>query len=229
MTTPRAFAATVHLLALSLWAGVLLSTGAAAAILFPTMKQLDPSLPAYANYTGQHWLLAAGHAAEKLFLIADIVQFICALLAIISFIALFITAASAKHTPAHTNISRLGLLARGTALGVALACLAGNLVIVAPAMNRALRAYREAAQQGLTDQALAHQAAFSELHPVASNLLIATTIATITALIMGIWWLAKSANNQQPIATNHPPTSSPQRPKLEEPTLAKAGGLKPHK
>lgn len=232
MTTPRAIAATVHLLALAIWSGVLLSTGAAAAILFPTMKQLDPAIPAYAQYTGEHWVLAAGHAAEKLFLLADIIQFLCALLAIITFIALAVSSFS-NSKPAQTNTSRLSLLTRGTLLSIALACLAGNLVIVAPSMNKALRAYRAAAQQGLTDDALLHRAAFNELHPVASNLLIITTIATLTALTLGIWNIARSTYPQpnQPHPNNSNNTSPPQatatNPKLEEPALAKAGGLKP--
>lgn len=231
MTTPRAIAATVHLLALAIWSGVLLTTGAAAAILFPTMKQLDPAIPAYAQYTGEHWVLAAGHAAEKLFLLADIVQFLCALLAIITFIALAVSSFS-NSKPARTNTSGLSLLARGTLLSIALACLAGNLIIVAPKMNKALHAYRAAAQQGLTDDALAYRAAFNDLHPVASNLLIITTIATLTALTLGIWNIARSTYPQphQPIPSinnSSRPQTSTAPPTLEEPALAKAGGLRP--
>ncbi|MGQ0628913.1 MAG: hypothetical protein ACT4PL_12535 [Phycisphaerales bacterium] len=65
----------LHTFALGLWFGSLIMSGVAAAVLFPTLKRLDPTLGAYPKYTGSHWLLAAGHVAEIVFYISDIISF----------------------------------------------------------------------------------------------------------------------------------------------------------
>ena len=57
---------TLHVLSLAVWLGTIMMTGVAAAIIFPEMRRLDPSLAIYSKYTGDHWLLAAGHIAAML-------------------------------------------------------------------------------------------------------------------------------------------------------------------
>ena len=47
--------------------GVLAMTAVVAAVVFPKMRELDPTLPGYPAYDGAHWSLAAGIVAERVF------------------------------------------------------------------------------------------------------------------------------------------------------------------
>lgn len=171
----RAFCQTVHVVALGLWLGTLVMVAAAAAILFPTMRSLDPRLPAFAAYDGDHWRLAAGRVGQQLFLVADAIQFACALAAAATFLAMAVFLGMGR--------GRASTILRALALSVAVAAAAGQIIVLAPSMNAALRAYWSAAAAGDTLAAAAHQAAFSDLHPYATALLAVGAIAVLGALI----------------------------------------------
>ena len=57
---PRCAAAAegLHLAALGAWLGAIVVSGAAAAIIFPTMRSLDPRMPEFGSYQGPHWMIA---------------------------------------------------------------------------------------------------------------------------------------------------------------------------
>lgn len=73
MHTLRVIIETVNALALGLWAGALAMVGVAAAVTFPAMKRLDPALPDFAAYEGEHWKLAAGTVMNPLFGVVSMV------------------------------------------------------------------------------------------------------------------------------------------------------------
>lgn len=82
----RSLAAYFQSITLALWLGILLTTGTAAAVLFPAMKELNPTLPGFAGYTGEHWLIAAGRPATSLFRIYQCASGVLAGLTVISLI-----------------------------------------------------------------------------------------------------------------------------------------------
>lgn len=172
---------TVHLTALGVWSGALFGAGVAAAVAFPTMRDLQPTLGAYPAYTGEHWILAAGRVAAKVFVITDIAQFVCAFLAVVGFaLATF---------AGRRNRSWLRFF-RAASLGVAFLLVSYHLLIQGPRMDHDLRAYWDAASAGDNPRALVHQEAFSRQHPGASRIMTATFIATLTTLALGAWSLS---------------------------------------
>lgn len=175
---------TTHLAALGVWSGALFGAGVAAAVAFPTMRDLDPTLGAYPSYGGEHWMLAAGRVAARVFLVTDFVQFACAFLAIGGFVLAVVAGPKAK--------SWLQFF-RALALGVAFLLASYHLLIQGPSMDRDLRAYWDAAEQGNTELAETHQRAFADRHPTASRVMGGTFAATLSALALGAWSLAGRA------------------------------------
>jgi hypothetical protein len=179
----KAFCHTIHLVALGLWVGVLLSAGAFAASVFPIMKGLDPRLPAFDKYTGEHWLIAGGKVAQRIFLITDIVQFVCAVLSIATLGCMIWLFGLPRRRPA--------TIVRAIALGVALACAAGSIIIVAPQLNAALRLYWAAAEAGNLEAVAPHRAAVDQLHPLSSRLMGGTFVCVLIAFVAGAWSAAR--------------------------------------
>lgn len=179
MHRTRAIVHTVHVAALGIWLGSLLMTGVAAAILFPTMKGLAPQLPAFASYTGDHWMIAAGRTADRLFSINDALQLACALVVVT-------TLASGALW---CNLRPTGLrgVLRLLVLAVALVALGFQLFVLAPRMSLNLRTYWQAAQTGDRPLADQHQAAFSSDHPTAQNTLATITLAVGVLLLLSVW------------------------------------------
>ncbi len=178
---------TVHLTSLGMWTGALFGAGVAAAVAFPTMKSLDPTLGAYPDYSGEHWMLGAGRVAARVFLIADITQFACALLAVGGFVLAVVTGDRAR--------SWLKFFRAG-ALGVAFLLVSYHLLIQGPRMDRDLRAYWDAAASGDNATAKVHQDAFAAQHGGASRIMTATFAATLLTLGLGAWSLTGTTANR---------------------------------
>lgn len=175
----RRIAESVHLTALGLWLGALVTAGITAAVIFPTMRDLDPALPAYAAYTGSHADLAAGFVQNKVFYAVDIVQFACATLALVSLLLML--------TLGKLVIPRWSTAIRMVALGAALLITSYWLMMLAPQMQTDVRAYWSAAQAGDLETASTAKAAFDRSHPLASNLFKSTALAVAVALVAGAW------------------------------------------
>lgn len=170
---------TIHIVALGIWTGGLLMTGIAAAILFPTIRALNPALPSYERFTEPHWAIAAGHVGRRIFLAADVVQMTAAGLTLLGVGGLII----AGRWPRHTIIgaTRLALI------GAALTLVCYQLIVLGGRMDTNLTGYWTAAREGHMDEALRLRAAFEADHPVASRVAAATALATLTALCLGAW------------------------------------------
>jgi hypothetical protein len=169
---------TVHLTALGVWSGALFGAGVAAAVAFPTMRGLEPTLATYPGYTGEHWMLAAGRVAARVFLVTDAVQFACAVLTVGGF------ALAAAAGPKLRSWLRF---LRATALGIAFLLVSFHLLIQGPRMDRDLRAYWDAAAAGDNATAATHQQAFSDQHTTASSVMTATFVATLATMALGVW------------------------------------------
>jgi hypothetical protein len=171
----------LHTAALGLWLGVLILAGAAAAILFPTMHSLDPTLREYPAYTGPHWSLAAGTVANRIFNIAGIIEVACAAVFLATLAALLVT----------RSLTRWAAILRTLITGV-LAAAWVLRTIPSARIAAELVAYDHAAHAG--DNALAeqHRAVIAAIHPFATNLMAATAILLILALAASLLSTARA-------------------------------------
>jgi hypothetical protein len=135
-------------------------------LIFSQMKKLQPSLPEYAAYTGEHWKIAGGMVANKVFVIVDYVQLSCAILAILTLGLTLLAANQAvpKYRPPLAGVRILFL-------SIACALFCYQLFILAPPMAVHLNDFWVAAKDGKMAIADAEQAAFDADHPTASNVL----------------------------------------------------------
>jgi hypothetical protein len=179
MTTSRRICETVHLTALGLWLGSLVMTGVAAAIVFPLVKGLDPSLPGYAGYTGEHWLILAGHVAQRIFVAADFVQLIAGVL-VLATIGLMLSAGGAAWR------KRIAWI-RVIAVALSMIVLAYHIFVLGPRMSVELASYWRAAGEGENDTAMVHKERFDAMHPVASGVMGTAAICVLLALVAGAW------------------------------------------
>jgi len=163
----------IHLVALALWLAVVIGSGAAAAVLFPTMRDLDPHLAAFAAYEGPHWRLAAGRVAATLFSLADRAQVPLAVLALVGAAPLLLA----------VRKRRVAACVSAAALAVALASLVFQLTVLRPRMDAALEHYWRAAEAGDTTLAREHADAFAQDHPVASRSRSTCAGALLIALV----------------------------------------------
>jgi hypothetical protein len=192
---------TVHLVALGLWLGTLVMTGVAAAILFPTVKALDPVIPSYSAYTGEHWRIVAGKPANMVFLYSDIIQFGCCIFAMASLLGTVLLLGS--------SWKRLFVGVRVVLLTGAMCVFGWSFMVHTPAMNAEAGMYWRAAEAGENDIAATHQQRFAAMHPAATKLLGTTTLIVLASLIAGAW------------GASEPPEEARSTGGLEEPALAR--------
>lgn len=204
----RAFCETVHLAALGLWLGFVLASGTFAAILFPTMRQSQPTLPDFSAWPGEHWIIAAGRVGNRVFFAVDIAQFTFAMLSGFTFVALIAFLGLPRTRPA--------TLIRATALGVAMACAASQVIIVGPKMNSLMTRFWAAASEGQITAAEMFKSEFDRTHPIGSGLLYGSCISVFIALIAGLWSVTRGGS----VATSTSPGNT--SPAYEEPALLKA-------
>ncbi len=165
----------VHIAALGVWCGAVATSGIAAAIIFPTFRELDPTLGQYPDYTGDHALLGAGRVAGSIFFAVDVVQFVCAMLVLTTLIAMLLSG-YALRTPLRVIRSVLTLATLGL--------LSYHLVILMPEMSQNLSAYWAGAAQGMSEQADIARDAFLSMHTTASNVLKGLTLMTLVCAVL---------------------------------------------
>ncbi|MEO1008316.1 MAG: hypothetical protein AAFX79_07095 [Planctomycetota bacterium] len=163
----------IQVAAWAAWSGALLVTGATAYFVFTLLKQLDPQLPAYAAYEGEHWKLLGGFVAERLFVGADVVGF----LAIVVGGLAFAVACWRGNPPARSWVAALRALAILAMVGL----MTFRFAYLDPAMQADLDAYRAAAAAGETEAALQIQARYDGRHSTASTVMVASLVTAIAA------------------------------------------------
>ncbi len=171
MKRVRALLETLHPGALGVWLGALVMTGVTAAIAFPEMQALDPALPAFAAYSEDHGIIAAGHVMARVFAIADGVQLACAALAVFTMFILF-----AMRTPRRWWRLVFTLAPAGVFVWYVL--------FVAQPMHADLTGFWSAASEGNTAAADQLRASFDARHPVASRAMGAIAVLTLLALLV---------------------------------------------
>ncbi len=169
----------MHLLAIAVWFGAVAMSAVVAAVVFPLMRELDPTLGAYPEFAGDHAVLAGGHVGARVFLIADVVQFVCGL----AVLATTIVLVGFLRLP----IRRWSTAGRLVAVGGAVLISSYHVMVLAPRMDDNLKAYWVFAEQGATEQAEAARARFSADHPTASRTLSGTAALLLVAFVSGAW------------------------------------------
>jgi hypothetical protein len=163
----------LHAAALALWFAALVGAGLAAAVAFPEMKKLDPRLPEFGAYAGEHWMIAGGHVGRRVFALADRVQLIASAIAVL-------TLAGATRLRV---ASRPWVAVRWIGVGVAAGLAVYNGLVLAPRMDGNLVAYWDAARAGDEPQAAASKQAFSAEHPHASRVLMFAASGVLVGLV----------------------------------------------
>ena len=156
--------------------GVLAMTAVVAAVTFPRMKSLDPTLVGYASYDGAHWSLAAGWIAEGVFDIG----FLVAGVALAGCIAAVLGLTFVRGRTG-MPIVRLGL----TLVVAALFCT--HVGWLQRRMDVAATEYRDAAARGENPAAAEAKARFDAMHPTASRLISAATLAGLVLFGVSAW------------------------------------------
>ncbi|MGJ8635368.1 MAG: hypothetical protein ACSHX5_00790 [Phycisphaerales bacterium] len=168
----------VHVLALSVWMGAIALSGVVAAVIFPMMGKLKPTLGSYPGYEGDHSTLTAGIVAGNIFLGVDTAQFVCASLALGSFIAMIIKGYA---------ISSLTRVLRSVLLLMTMGVLSYHLFLLMPGMTDDLSNYWEAAKLGDTEVADFFKDSFMSNHEKAANSLKGLLVGVFACLVLAVW------------------------------------------
>lgn len=211
---PRRILETIHLSALGIWLGAVIATGVFAAIVFGAVRELDPTLPAFAAYGGSHADLLAGFVQNRVFAAVDIAQFACAFLALASMIGLI----TIGKLPLNRWSSGLRMLGLSLAMGL----VSFYLLVLMPRMAENVRAYWSAAEQGQSEQAAESKAAFDADHPTASNTLQGVAASVALALLAGAFSASSGALATKDDKARAASKARPTPPAREEPALLKS-------
>lgn len=163
---------TLHAVALAVWLAVVVGAGLAVAVVFPTMKELDPMVPGFAASPGDHWLIAGGHVGRTVFAIADRVQPVCVVVAVVALAGL----------TRMRCVGRAWLAARWALVGGAGVMAVVSGVWLSPRMDQNLVSFWDAARAGRAAEAAVFRSAFDSDHPKASTLLSATAGCVLLAI-----------------------------------------------
>lgn len=203
MTPIRRLLETVHLTFAGLWLGSLVMTGVAAAVIFPVVRDLNPYLPDFAEYTGPHWRIAAGKVAAQIFLISDTIQLGCIIICGLTLGAIVITVEGWQR-PIATSIRLIALFC---AIGV----MTYSFAFLGPRMNTNMVEYWAAAKAGDNEAAATFQAEFDKDHPTATKLMIGSFLCALLLTSSGA--LAAAG------ATGQLATDPKSKSRLEQPSL----------
>lgn len=175
----------VHVLSLSVWLGAVGLSGVVAGLIFPMMGKLQPTLGAYPGYKGDHSLLTAGLVAGRVFLYVDMAQFVCASIALGSFITMIV---------AGYSINTVSRVLRSVLLLATMGLLSYHLFLLMPGMTDDLSKYWDLAAIGDTQSADFFKDAFMANHGKAANSLKGLMLGVLASLILSVWTGVGSGN-----------------------------------
>jgi hypothetical protein len=170
----------VHLAALAVWLGSVAMSGVVAAIVFPLMRTLEPTLAAYPEYEGDHALLAAGRIASKVFFTVDMVQFVCGSLALATLLIMIMSGYS---------LNTMARVLRMIVLFATLALLSYHIFFFMDGLQKTLQGYWHFAAEGNTMQADQFKELFLESHSAASRILGAMALLVLINIGLAGWTL----------------------------------------
>lgn len=150
----------IQRLAVVVWIGVLISAFVARGGAMSVLPDMGLTIDDFLAYDlHEHWRIAAGKLMEPVFTFADLVQFV----AVLTVLATVILQCAYYRLPARSPAGGLRLLC----LGLAAVLLAVRAAVIMPSMNRAMRAYWEAARLVQADAAADYRQSFEAAQSVA--------------------------------------------------------------
>lgn len=172
---------TLHVFALAIWMGGLMTGAFVASIIFRTMRELSPRFATFEAYPGPHADLGAGFIQARVFAVCDVVQFFAASIAVLTLIA---------SVALRRAASQPSTLVRGTLLAAAVCLFSYHYFILAPRMNSNARAYWDAARAGQVEATeRAHQEFMSD-HPVSTRTHGLTSVFVVASFVAGAFALS---------------------------------------
>ncbi len=187
---------TAHIFAAALWLGGLLMGGVVAAIIFSTTPELDPRLGAFESYPGDHANLLGGYIQNRVFLAGDIVQFVGAVLALATMVAMLVW----FRQPVRRVVGAIRII---SLLG-AISALSYSLLILSPRMGANLQTFYTHARAGEVDAAELARQAFMGDHPVATNIHALLAGLVLIVLLSGVWSITGAPQVDRPIRERAP-------------------------
>lgn len=178
------------------WLAVAVMSGVFAAIIFPAMKALEPALPAYAAFPEDHWKIAGGVVANRVFRLAGSFELALAGLCILGWVG-----SRPRGPGARRAVHRL---IRLVPFAGALGLLIYSCAVLQPRMRGNLDAFLLAARDGDADRAHALRAAFDADHPTASTALSSMALLVLFTLAAHLMTLGDA-----------PPAAHPGAPSTE--------------
>ena len=194
---------------LSAWFGCLAMTGIVAMIAFPTLRDLNPALPGYSSYAGEHWSIAAGHVMRKVFLVNDAVQLV-ALVGCSLIMGLQVTVMGQRR-------ERGANVLRGICLFALMCSTAYYLLALSTRMDANLLEYWARAATGADGAGF--KAAFDKDHLVAENILKFNLFMLLGLVLSSACALTTDAPDAA--SAGRAPVGRPGN--LEEPALLRGG------
>ncbi len=158
-----------------------------AAIIFPTMRELDPSFSLFSAFTGNHADLGAGFIQARVFYAVDLVQFVGAFVGGIT-LALSIALRRVWSRPTS--------LIRSVVFACAVLMFSYQFFILAPRMDENARLYWQAAEAGDNEAALEARDAFSADHPIATQTFGFIGVFVLGAFVVGVWSLLPAGSTK---------------------------------
>lgn len=150
-------------------------------MLFPRMKELQPRLEAFAAYPEDHWKIAAGQVATRLFVACDAVQMVCAG---VCFCTLGLVLSGMKKEGIRAGGA---MLLRALALTVAMGLVCYQLFVLGPRMQANVQSFWTFAKAGEVTRAGEFEKAFNADHPTSTNVLGGTAAAVLMLIVSGAW------------------------------------------
>jgi hypothetical protein len=177
------------LAATALWLGLAACSALTAAIAFPAMKALAPTLPDFAA-VGDHWKIAAGQIAQPVFRVTAWAQGV---------LAIFAAGCTALYLARSQPTRRFSLII-GALTAASASALAYFALVVSPRMTRTLSLFMDAARAASPDAAV-HRAAFEADHPLASRTM---SLMVISLLCTTLLWILHQPRVDHPLRDAHP-------------------------
>lgn len=169
----------VHLVALGVWAGVLLMVGATAAVTFPKLAALDVRVPGFEGYDAEQHRIAAGQVMNLAFAVADWIGIACLVVAVVTILLVSLPGGAWRH--------RIGpaLVLRMAALAFVLVLTLFQTFAFRPSLNRSFEQLWVAAEAGENQRATEIRDKLAPQHAKASFLLTSQLGLVLIAGIAG--------------------------------------------
>ncbi len=162
--------------ALAFAAGLIGATGAAAAIAFPAVRDLDPAVPGL-DAIGDHWMIVAGSVMAPVFSIVVAAAGVAVAFATLLWVLQVLRGRSASRA----------LVTRGVALLLTLAVAGYTQIILIPRMDTNFAGFLAAARSGDEAETRRLRDAFDADHPTSSRSLGAVFALSLLSAGLTVW------------------------------------------